>query len=50
MSTILVGPPAAIVWKVATIVLSGVWLGVGLFEHSSIVWAVWLSVFLHLVT
>ena len=50
MSTILVCTPAAIIWKVATVVLGGVWLRVGLFKHSSIVWAVWLSVFLNLVT
>ena len=50
MSTILVSTPAAIVWKIATIVLGGVWLRVCLFEHSSVIWAVWLSVFLDLVS
>lgn len=49
MSTILVGAPAAIVWKVAAIVLGSVWLRVCLFEHGSVIWAVWLSVFLDLV-
>ena len=50
MSTVLVGAPAAVVRKVATIVLSGVWLRVSFFEHSSVIWAVWLSVFLDLVS
>ena len=50
MSTVLVGSPAAVVWKVATIVLSGMWLGIGFFKHSSVVWAMWLSVFLDLVS
>jgi len=50
MSTILVGTPAAVIWKVTTVVLGRVWLGVGFLKHSSVIWAMWFSVLLCLIT
>ena len=46
VSTILVRAPAAVVWKIATVVLCGMWLSICFFEHGSIIRAVWLSVLL----
>jgi len=44
MSTILVGTPAAVIWKVTTVVLGRVWLGVGFLKHCSVIRAVWLPI------
>ena len=46
VSTILVRTPAAVIRQVTTVVLSGMWLSICFFEHGSVIWAVWLSVFL----
>jgi len=46
VSTILVSAPAAVIRKLATEVLRGMWLSVCFFEHGSIIWAMWLSVLL----
>jgi hypothetical protein len=46
VSIILVCTPAAVVRKIATVVLCGMWLSICFFEHGSIIRAMWLSVLL----
>lgn len=46
VSTILMSTPAAVIRKIAAVVLCGMWLSICFFEHGSVIRAVWLSVLL----
>ena len=44
VSTVVVHAPTSIVWEAATVMLGAMRLSISLFEHCSVIWAVWLAV------